>query len=1096
MKNITLLVLLSLFGTSMYGQLSYDLDSLITRRFIDSTGREVVVIKVPGKPPDSFRMPEIDAPLTATTLSDVPGYDWSFGCSATSAAMMAGYYDRTGYSNMYTGPTNGGVAPMDNSSWGSVVINGETRKQCPISATRNGVDGRITRGHVDDYWVVYGSSSPDPYITNGWTQHAYEDCTGDYMYTNQSALGNTDGSTTFYYYLNGSPYTGTGSDSDGLYGLKQFFQSRGYTVVNFYNQYIYGYNGNTIGFTFTQYKQQIDAGRPVLIQVSGHSMVGYGYDDVGSTVYLHDTWDYSIHSMSWGGSYSGMQHYGVGIIQINCSLPGAAGTISGISTVCQGQSGVSYGIGAITNATGYTWTVPTGATITAGANTNIITVSYSASASSGDVSVYGSNSCGNGTASAAFGVTVNQLPSAAGTIAGTATVCQGQSAVSYSVPTITNATGYTWAYSGTGATITGTTENITISFSSTATSGNITVFGSNSCGNGSVSANYAITVNPLPSSAGTITGTSTVCQGQSGISYTVPEIANATSYNWVYSGTGATITGTTNSVTIAFSSTATAGNLTVLGTNSCGSGTISANFAIDVSSLPSPAGLITGTSTVCQGQSAVSYSVPVITNATGYTWAYSGTGATITGTTENISISFSSTATSGNLTVFGSNSCGNGTVSANYSITLNPLPSSAGTITGTSTVCQGQSGISYTVPEIANATSYNWVYSGTGATITGTTNSVTIAFSSTATAGYLTVLGTNSCGSGTISANFSIDVSSLPSPAGLITGTSTVCQGQSAVSYSVPTITNATGYTWAYSGTGATITGTTENISISFSSTATSGNLTVFGSNSCGNGSVSANYSITLNPLPSSAGTITGPSTVCQEQTGVVYSVPSITNATGYTWTLPAGVIIVSGSSTNTIIVDFTDSAVSGIISVLGTNSCGNGAPSPDLNVTVNPIPLSPVITANGTTLSSSAPSGNQWYLNGTAISGATDQTYEVTESGDYYVVVTLNGCSSQPSNTINVVMTGINHLGGTTFNVYPVPNDGRFTVTFSGMTVESLTLEVYNYLGVRIYDIRVQPIQGNTEQSIDLRPMPNGVYTVVLRTADNRIIRRILVNK
>ena len=920
MKNITLLVLLSLFGTSMYGQLSYDLDSLITRRFIDSTGREVVVIKVPGKPPDSFRMPEIDAPLTATTLSDVPGYDWSFGCSATSAAMMAGYYDRTGYSNMYTGPTNGGVAPMDNSSWGSVVINGETRKQCPISATRNGVDGRITRGHVDDYWVVYGSSSPDPYITNGWTQHAYEDCTGDYMYTNQSALGNTDGSTTFYYYLNGSPYTGTGSDSDGLYGLKQFFQSRGYTVVNFYNQYIYGYNGNTIGFTFTQYKQQIDAGRPVLIQVSGHSMVGYGYDDVGSTVYLHDTWDYSIHSMSWGGSYSGMQHYGVGIIQINCSLPGAAGTISGISTVCQGQSGVSYGIGAITNATGYTWTVPTGATITAGANTNIITVSYSASASSGDVSVYGSNSCGNGTASAAFGVTVNQLPSAAGTIAGTATVCQGQSAVSYSVPTITNATGYTWAYSGTGATITGTTENITISFSSTATSGNITVFGSNSCGNGSVSANYAITVNPLPSSAGTITGTSTVCQGQSGISYTVPEIANATSYNWVYSGTGATIT--------------------------------------------------------------------------------------------------------------------------------------------------------------------------------GTTNSVTIAFSSTATAGYLTVLGTNSCGSGTISANFSIDVSSLPSPAGLITGTSTVCQGQSAVSYSVPVITNATGYTWAYSGTGATITGTTENISISFSSTATSGNLTVFGSNSCGNGTVSANYSITLNPLPSSAGTITGPSTVCQEQTGVVYSVPSITNATGYTWTLPAGVIIVSGSSTNTIIVDFTDSAVSGIISVLGTNSCGNGAPSPDLNVTVNPIPLSPVITANGTTLSSSAPSGNQWYLNGTAISGATDQTYEVTESGDYYVVVTLNGCSSQPSNTINVVMTGINHLGGTTFNVYPVPNDGRFTVTFSGMTVESLTLEVYNYLGVRIYDIRVQPIQGNTEQSIDLRPMPNGVYTVVLRTADNRIIRRILVNK
>jgi len=45
-------------------------------------------------------------------LSDVPAYDWSFGCSATAGAMLAGYYDRTEHPSIYTGPTNGGVATV------------------------------------------------------------------------------------------------------------------------------------------------------------------------------------------------------------------------------------------------------------------------------------------------------------------------------------------------------------------------------------------------------------------------------------------------------------------------------------------------------------------------------------------------------------------------------------------------------------------------------------------------------------------------------------------------------------------------------------------------------------------------------------------------------------------------------------------------------------------------------------------------------------------------------------------------------------------------------------------------------------------------
>ncbi len=60
-------------------------------------------------------------------------------------------------------------------------------------------------------------------------------------------------------------------------------------------------------------------------------------------------------------------------------------------------------------------------------------------------------------------------------------------------------------------------------------------------------------------------------------------------------------------------------------------------------------------------------------------------------------------------------------------------------------VCQGSAGIVYTVPDFPGNT-YNWSYSGTGHTINGTGNSVTIDFNSVATSGTLSVTATNACG--------------------------------------------------------------------------------------------------------------------------------------------------------------------------------------------------------------------------------------------------------------------------------------------------------------------------------------------------------------
>lgn len=261
----------------------------------------------------------------ATVRLSVPTSEWAFGCSATSAAMIAGYYDRNGYANMYVGPTNAGVYPTT-SDWGYYQdASHASRALNPLSATKNGLDGRTAKGSVDDYWVSYGTEGPhDPWYGN-WAEHSYEYATGDFMYTNQWDHGyeNSDGSTAFYYWGNGdnSKYFCDTAEAwgvpDGTMGLRNFYQSRGYTVSNCYFQLTD--NQVSGGFSFADFKSEIDAGRPVMVHLAGHTIVGTGYNNSASSpvIYINDTWDNDAdHTMNWGGSYQGMSLEAVSIVQL------------------------------------------------------------------------------------------------------------------------------------------------------------------------------------------------------------------------------------------------------------------------------------------------------------------------------------------------------------------------------------------------------------------------------------------------------------------------------------------------------------------------------------------------------------------------------------------------------------------------------------------------------------------------------------------------------------------------------------------------------------------------------------------------------------
>jgi len=342
----------------------------------------------------------------------------------------------------------------------------------------------------------------------------------------------------------------------------------------------------------------------------------------------------------------------------------------------------------------------------------------------------------------------------------------------------------------------------------------------------------------VPATAGSISGLPNPCQGQNTVSYSVAPVTNTGSYLWSYSGSGATINGNSNNVSVNFSSSARSGNLTVRGVNGCGNGPVSPNFLITPDTVPQQAGNISGNSTVCRGQNNVSYSTGVVPGATSYTWSYTGTGATITGTGNTVSVNFNGTATSGNFTVRANNLCGSGAVSATFPVSIITVPDAPGSISGSTTVCQGTSGVSYTVTAVNGATSYNWSYSGSGVVITGNGNTVSINFDNNATSGYLSVSAVNNCGPGAASAGFLITVNQLPRSTGSILGDTVLCQGEQNLTYLTGIVNGAINYYW-YFPDNRNYTTTLSSVTVNIRSNASSGYLTVKAHNNCGFGPIS-----------------------------------------------------------------------------------------------------------------------------------------------------------------------------------------------------------------------------------------------------------------
>jgi hypothetical protein len=177
------------------------------------------------------------------------------------------------------------------------------------------------------------------------------------------------------------------------------------------------------------------------------------------------------------------------------------------------------------------------------------------------------------------------------------------------------------------------------------------------------------------------------------------------------------------------------------------------------------------------------------------------------------------------------------------------------------------------------------------------------------------------------------------------------------------------------------------------------------------------------------------------------------------------------------------------------------GATRTAIQVNVNPRPATPTITAvyNGTTttFTSSAATGNQFYLNNVLIPGATGQTYVITglpAPTASYTVTTTNatGCVSLPSNAA-VITSAKTSIAGAGLKLYPNPTpNGEVTLELTGFR-SATELTVLDPLGRVILTELLPANAGTATHALDLKARATGVYLLRLRNNDGVETRRLV---
>jgi len=659
------------------------------------------------------------------------------------------------------------------------------------------------------------------------------------------------------------------------------------------------------------------------------------------------------------------------------------------------------------------------------------------------------------------------------------------------------------------------------SWSASAISGNVSVTVSNNCGSQSGSAAINVINGPL---APVVSGSSSLCIGQSGVVYSTTAQAGMT-YSWTVPA-GVTITSGqgTNSITTTWGSSAVSGSVVVTVSNICNS--LSGSVAVTVTPATS-VGSITGPTQLCPPQTGISYSVPLQSGIT-YTWTVPS-GVTITSGqgTNSILTSWSTTAVSGSVAVSATGSCGTANTTLSVSVSGGTLIVQP--ITGPDLLCRPATGAVYTVASQPGVT-YTWsVPAGVSITAGQGTNSITTSWSSTALSGTVSVIQASTCGSGT--ANFNVTLrTSLPVSPGTITGNTAVCRGDQFL-YSIRKVSTADYYIWT-PGAGMTINGSSlpfntpdTAVVVTFTTAFNGDSLRVNTGNCKGVGTLPKALFISRSTTaPATPGFITGQADALCGPSTFTYGInTTVPNAVSYTWrTTIAGALIngqpspvtVSAGSPNVTISYPSTFTTTGTLYVKSNNGCGSSTER-SLSLKANPNSPTAIIGKDTVCKSTTEPYSVtpkqgvtiwSWTVPNsvTILSGQNTANvslaFNSTTGNRSIRLIARNSCGSSTAFTKSVLVITCLRMAeqmqetGLGLDAYPNPaTDGMF-ISMESLVEEFATIRIHDLSGRLVYqESRIVP-EGHSLMQLDVSGYAPGMYVLSVNGQELRSTLRISI--
>jgi uncharacterized protein YjdB len=751
------------------------------------------------------------------------------------------------------------------------------------------------------------------------------------------------------------------------------------------------------------------------------------------------------------------------VVTVN-PIPGA---ISGTAVLCSGATtSLSDGVAGGTWSSGSAGIATVSATgIVTGVTAGTANITYSIASSCIAIKI----------------VTVNQAPAA---ISGTTSLCVGGTT---SLSDVIG--GGTWVSSNTSVATIGTSGTVTGVTIGTSTISYTLATGCNT--------STVITVTPATGSP--ITGAGPVCVGQTLALSDV--IAGGA---WTSANTSVATISTSGVVTGVSAGTTTISYAVFTG---CGVAVVTAVVTVNANPVVLP---ITGGLTFC------STAGTTLSDATPSGVWSSGNTAVATAAATGVISGVSAGAAAISYTVTNGAGC---TASSITTVTVTAPPVPVVTPASSTTFCTG--GFVTLNSSTRSGATYQWRVGGVN--IPGATS---VSYVANTSGTYDIVMNS---GSGCLGTSFPVTVTVNPSaivtPSVSITaspGTS-LCATASSVSFApVPVNGGATpSYQWYVNGVPSS-TGTT------FSYTPANGDVVkvlMASSDVCAfPDTAKASVTMTITPAQTPGVTIvpTPRDTVCTGSPVTLLPVPVYGGSLPvYSWSVN-GSFAHSGSTYS--YVPANGDVV--VVTMTSNYFCltASTAISPALTLhtegaTTNTVSIlvtdSTIISGRADTFVAVAPAGGptpsfQWYINSTAVPGATSNIF-ITSSlvtGDVVTckVVTSDPCATPTtaiSNgiTIIVIPSGVQTLtsGMRAFTLMPNPNGGTFTVrgTLNNIAEDRVDIRVTNMLGQTIYTKAIRPRGGDVNERITLPGnIVSGMYLVNIIAGGEHATFHVAVEK